>query len=139
HVTGVQTCALRSHIYPATHDAGSVDASQTNYPAMGQRLRLKAGFVIPGSWTKQEKAILLGLKKYGAMVSDNSSSFFSISITPDDRWGTNLNHLFNGSIGVTNFEVVQTTGPAEGPRSPGAPAANAGPDATALTGLPFQL
>jgi hypothetical protein len=75
------------HIYPARHDAGSVAATATNYPAMGQRLRLKASFVIPATWTKEEKALALGLKKYGAMVSDNSSSFFSISITPDNRWG----------------------------------------------------
>jgi hypothetical protein len=116
------------HIYPAAHDAGSVDASQTNYPAMGQRLRLKASFVIPANWTKEEKAVALGLKKYGAMVSDNSSSFFSISITPDDRWGNAFSHIANAQIGITNFEVIDSTGPNEGPRSPGAPTANAGPD-----------
>lgn len=116
------------HIYPARHDAGSVDASQTNYPAMGQRLRLKASFVIPANWTKAEKAFALGLKKYGAMVSDNSSSFFSISITPDDRWGDVFDDISRAQIGITNFEVVQTTDEFEGPRSPGAPTANAGPD-----------
>src|SRR5437588_860908 len=31
-------------------------------------------------------------------------------------------------IGISNFEIVQTTGPTEGPRSPGAPAVDAGPD-----------
>lgn len=127
------------HIYPATHDAGSVSASQTNYPAMGQRLRLKAGYAIPFNWTKQEKALLLGLKKYGAMVSDNSSSFFSISITPDDRWGNAFNNLASVGLGLTNFEVIQTTGPTEGPRAAGAPTANAGADAVATVGLPFQL
>lgn len=116
------------HIYPATHDAGSVDASQTNYPAMGQRLRLKANFSIPANWTKEEKALALGLKKYGAMVSDNSSSFFSISITPDNRWGSAFDDIASAQIGITNFEVVDTTGPNEGPRSPGAPVANAGTD-----------
>jgi hypothetical protein len=117
------------HIYPARHDAGSVDASQTNYPAMGQRLRLKASFVIPGTWTKEEKALALGLKKYGAMVSDNSSSFFSISITPDNRWGNAFTHLTgSGAIAITNFEVIQSTSTNEGPRSPGAPTANAGAD-----------
>src|ERR1019366_6479333 len=50
-----------TNIYPATHFAGSVAATQTNYPAMGQRLRLKAGYVIPANWTKEEKALLLGL------------------------------------------------------------------------------
>jgi len=127
------------HIYPATHHAGSVSASQTNYPAMGQRLRLKASYAIPANWTKEEKALLLGLKKYGAMVSDNSSSFFSISITPDDRWGTAFDHISSVGIGITNFEAIQTTGPTEGPRSAGAPTANAGPDAIATVGVPFQL
>lgn len=128
-----------AHIYPATHDAGSRSASATNYPAMGQRLRLKAGFVVPAGWTKEEKALVLGLKKYGALVSDNSSSFFSISITPDDRWGNAFNDIANGGIGITNFEVVQTTGPTEGPRSPGAPAANTGADQTVPIFQPAQL
>lgn len=127
------------HIYPATHHAGAVSASQTNYPAMGQRLRLKASYAIPANWTKEEKALLLGLKKYGALVSDNSSSFFSISITPDDRWGNAFNNLSSVGLGITNFEVIQTTGPAGGPRSSGAPTANAGADAAATVGVPFPL
>ena len=128
------------HIYPATHDAGSVTATATNYPAMGQRLRLKAGFVIPAGWTKEEKALALGLKKYGGMVSDNSSSFFSLSITPDDRWPANaFDDLNAGGLAITNFEVIQTTGPNEGPRSPGAPQANAGPDQTVPVGQPVPL
>ena len=127
------------HIYPARHDAGSVAADQTNYPAMGQRLRLKASFVIPNNWTKEEKALALGLKKYGAMVSDNSSSFFSISITPDDRWGSAFADIASAQIGITNFEVVQTTGEFEGPRSPGAPIVNAGPDQDVSLAIAAQL
>ena len=127
------------HIYPATHDAGSVSGQQTNYPAMGQRLRLKAAYVIPANWTTEEKALLLGLKKYGAMVSDNSSSFFSISITPDDRWGSKLDHIINRSIGITNFEVIRTTGNGEGPRSTGAAVANAGSDQTVALGQAVPL
>ena len=128
------------YIYPATHDAGSEPASAANYPAMGQRLRLKAGYVIPASWTKEEKAVLLGLKKYGAMVADNSSSFFSISITPDDRWGNVFNDFSGPGLAITNFEVVLTTGTNEGPRSAGAPVANAGPDQTvpAYQAAPLQ-
>ena len=53
----------REYIYPAVHYASSIAASSTNYPAMGQRSRLKASVVIPSNWTTQEKAILLGLKK----------------------------------------------------------------------------
>jgi hypothetical protein len=129
----------QQHIYPATHDAGSVSATQTNYPAMGQRLRLKAGYVIQTNWTKEEKALLLGLKKYGTMVSDNSSSFFSISITPDNRWGNAFADIANAGLGITNFEVIQTTETNEGPRSAGAPAANAGSDQTVVFGQMAQL
>jgi hypothetical protein len=116
----------KEHIYPATHYASTTPATQTNVPAMGQRLRLKSSFVISNTWAKEEKAILLALKKYGALVADNGN-FFSISITPDDRWpGNAFSHI--ASIGITNFEVIQTTGTNEGPRSAGAPVAYAGAD-----------
>jgi hypothetical protein len=117
----------REYIYSAVHYASSIPPSSTNYPAMGQRLRLKPSFVIPSNWTIEEKAILLGLKKYGAIVAENSGGFFSISVAPDDRWPANcFDHL--ASISIDNFEVIQTTGPTEGPRSPGAPTVDAGPD-----------
>jgi hypothetical protein len=116
----------REYIYPATHYASSIPATSVNYPAMGQRVRLKASFVIPSNWTIEEKAVLLGLKKYGALVADNGN-FFSISVCPDDRFANNaFNNLSN--IDINNFEVIQTTGATGGPRSPGAPSVNAGPD-----------
>ena len=93
---------------------------------MGQRLRLKAGFVIPSNWTIEERAVLLALKKYGAIVADNGN-FFSVSVCPDNRFSSSaFSHL--STIDISNFEVIQTTGPAEGPRSPGAPSVDAGPD-----------
>ncbi|HYJ04373.1 MAG TPA: hypothetical protein VEX43_04525 [Chthoniobacterales bacterium] len=116
----------REYIYPATHYASSIPATSTSYPAMGQRVRLKAGFVIPDNWTIEEKAVLRALKKYGALVADNGG-FFSVSVCPDDRFATNaFDHL--STIGISNFEIIQTTGPTEGPRSPGAPSVNAGAD-----------
>src|SRR4051812_35548662 len=116
----------REYIYPATHYASSIPATSTNYPAMGQRVRLKAGFVIPDSWTIEEKAVLRALKKYGALVADNGN-FFSVSVCPDDRFTASaFDHL--STIAIGNFEVVQTTGPSEGPRSPGTPTVAAGPD-----------
>ncbi|MFO1475714.1 MAG: hypothetical protein U1F98_03565 [Verrucomicrobiota bacterium] len=127
----------KAHLYPATHDASSTAATYVNVPAMGQRVRLKSGFVIPSGWAREEKALLLGLKKYGALVADNGG-FFSISITPDDRWPANAFSHISG-ISITNFEVVQSTGPTEGPRSPGAPSVNAGPDQTVLTGSAVTL
>ena len=65
----------REYIYPANHYASSIPASSTNYPAMGQRFRLKSSFVIPDNWTIEEKAILRALKKYGGMVADNGNFF----------------------------------------------------------------
>jgi hypothetical protein len=114
----------KAHIYPATHDAS--DLTGTNLPAMGQRLRLKASFNVPNNWTIYEKAVVAALKKYGAIVADNGN-FFSISVAPDSRFpGNAFSNL--SSIGVNQFEVIQTTGPTGGPRSPGAPTANAGAD-----------
>jgi len=127
----------REYIYPATHFASTTPAAQTNVPAMGQRVRLKSSFVIPTTWAREEKAILLALKKYGAIVADNGG-FFSISVTPDNRWSANaFSHL--SSVGITNFEVIQTTGPNEGPRSAGGPAVDAGPDQSVLTDAPATL
>src|SRR5947209_10092631 len=116
----------REYIYPATHFASSIPASSASYPAMGQRVRLKADFVIPDNWTIEEKAVLKALKKYGALVADNGN-FFSVSVCPDDRFAGNaFDHL--STVAISNFEVIQTTGPLEGPRSPGAPTVNAGED-----------
>jgi hypothetical protein len=116
----------REYIYPAQHYASSIPATSVTYPAMGQRLRLKADFVIPPSWTIEERAVLLALKKYGAMLADNGN-FFSISVCPDDRFASNaFDHL--STITIDNFDVIATTGPNEGPRAPGAPAVDAGPD-----------
>lgn len=133
----VKRSRYQNYIYPATHYAAPANNTSVNLPAMGQRVRLKSSFVIPANWTKQEKAVLLALKKYGALVADNGN-FFSISVTPDDRWPANCFDHFN-SVGITNFEVIQTTGPTGGPRSPGAPTAFAGPDQNAAVGVPVRL
>jgi len=111
-------------IYPATHNASVGNLTNPNIPAMGQRIRLKAGFVIPPTWTIEEKAVCLGLKKYGGLVADNGN-FFSFSVCPDDRFSANAFSDLS-SIAISNFEVVLSTGSTGGPRSPGAPLANAG-------------
>jgi hypothetical protein len=133
----VNQSLYQNYIYPATHYAAPSGNTNVNLPAMGQRLRLKAAYVIPANFTKEENAVLLGLKKYGAMVADNGN-FFSISVTPDDRWPQGCFDDLT-SVSITNFEVVQTTGPTGGPRSPGAPTANAGPDQSVLPGFPLPL
>jgi hypothetical protein len=57
----VKRTRYNHYIYPATHYASYATNTSTNLPSMGQRLRLKSSFVIPANWTKQEKAVLLGL------------------------------------------------------------------------------
>jgi hypothetical protein len=116
------------YLYPASHFASVPSTTDANVPAMGQRVRLKSSFAIPSTWTKQEKAVLLGLKKYGALVADNGG-FFSISVTPDDRYPLGCFDRLS-SVAISNFEIVQSTGATQGPRSPGAPTANAGIDQT---------
>ena len=128
-------------IYPATHQASVGNTTSPDIPAMGQRLRLKAAFAIPATWTKQEKAVCLALKKYGGLVADNGG-FFSFSVCPDDRFPANAFGNLS-SIALSNFEVVQSTGAAQGPRSPGAPGASAGGGQTipfgALATLPGSV
>ena len=111
-------------IYPATHQASVGSTTSADIPAMGQRLRMKANFVIPANWTKQEKAVCLGLKKYGGIVADNGG-FLSFSVCPDERFPANAFGNLS-AIAISNFEVVQSTGATQGPRAPGAPAASAG-------------
>ncbi len=124
-------------IYPATHQASVNKTSNPNVPAMGQRLRLKASFNIPASWAVEEKAVCLGLKKYGGLVADNGG-FLSFSVCPDDRFPANaFAHI--SSIAISSFEVVQSTGTNQGPRSPGAPVASAGGDQSIPFGAAASL
>lgn len=127
----------REYIYPATHHASNPSTTDPNVPAMGQRLRLKASFVIPSTWTPEAKCVARAMKKYGCIVADNGN-FFQISVTPDDRWPVGaFDNLWD--VDVNQFEVVQTTGANEGPRSPNPPVANAGADRSGQVGAPVAL
>ena len=119
----------KEYIYPATHHASSIgntNANFANYPAMGQRVRLKSSFSVPTSWTKQSKAVANALKTYGAFVADNGG-FFSVSACPDQRFPANCFANVQ-TLDVNQFEVITTTGVNEGPRAANAPSADAGVD-----------
>lgn len=89
-------------IHPATHAASS--SSNQNYPPMGMRVRLKAGFDISG-FAPHIQVILKALKKYGMFVADNGSNWY-ISGAPDTRWDDEeLGEL--KTIAGSNFEVVK--------------------------------
>jgi hypothetical protein len=91
-------------VLPANHYA-STDTSP-NLPPMGMRVRLKASYVIPTSFSPVTKTILRALKTYGMMVADNGSNWY-ISGAPDSRW--NNSRLVGELSQVTgaDFEVVK--------------------------------
>jgi hypothetical protein len=76
---------------------------------MGMRVRLKASFVIPSTYSRETRAILKALQKYGMMVADNGSNWF-ISGAPDERWNNNTLVGELGQVQGSNFEVVQMKG-----------------------------
>jgi len=89
-------------IHPATHAASN--SNNGNYPPMGMRVRLKAGFDISG-FAPHVQVILKALKKYGMFVADNGSNWY-ISGAPDSRWvDDELGEL--KTIQGNNFEVVK--------------------------------
>jgi hypothetical protein len=94
----------RAYIYPARHFASNL--TDPNLPAMGQRLRLKAGFDTSG-FPRQARIVLKALKRYGMLMADNGSNWF-ISGSPSSGWDNDqLNAL--KSVEGRNFEVVDTS------------------------------
>lgn len=89
-------------VHPATHAAS--DNYSDNYPPMGIRVRLKAGFDISG-FSPRIQVILKALKKYGMFLADNGSNWY-ITGTHDIRWDDEeLGEL--KTIKGSNFEVVK--------------------------------
>ena len=96
-----------AYVPPANHWAS--DDQNPNLPPMGMRVRLKASYAIPGSFSKETKAILQALKTYGMMVADNGSNWY-ISGAPNDGWnnGNLVGEL--SQVKGSNFEVVKMEG-----------------------------
>ena len=112
-LSGAITHALRftvpqtrnTYIWPARHKASSLTGTQ--YPQMGLRFRLKAGFDISG-FTPRIQVILRALKKYGMIVADNGSAWY-LSGAPDPRWSDDELHTLTQLVG-SNFEAVDESG-----------------------------
>ena len=95
----------RAFVWPARHYASSLTGTQ--YPPMGARFRLRAGFDISG-YSADNQVILRAMKKYGMMLADNGSAWF-ISGAPDPRWNdSDLHNL--GLIKGSDFEAVDVSG-----------------------------
>ncbi|HEX3323862.1 MAG TPA: hypothetical protein VHR65_01805 [Solirubrobacterales bacterium] len=69
-------------VHPASHCAG--DTADPNAPAMGTRLRLKAGYGL-GGFSGAARVIAEALKRYGMIAADNGSNWF-FSGSSDHRW-----------------------------------------------------
>jgi hypothetical protein len=76
---------------------------------MGMRVRLKAAYAIPASFSAETRAILQALKTYGMMVADNGSNWY-ISGAPDPRWDNDSLVSQLGQVPGSDFEVVQMVG-----------------------------
>jgi hypothetical protein len=91
----------KAFIWPARHQASSI--TDTNYPPMGQRFRLKASFNMSG-YAADVQVLLRAMQTYGIILADNGSAWF-ISGIPDDRWDNNHLSQFRQLRG-TDFEAV---------------------------------
>jgi len=93
-----------AYVYPASHEAGSGDPSNT--PRMGERFRLKQSFDISG-FSPANQVILQAMKDYGLIVADNGSNWY-ISGEPSTRWNDNELRQLKSIMG-SNFEAVDLT------------------------------
>jgi len=90
-------------VHPASHCAG--DTPNSNAPAMGTRLRLKADYGL-GDFSGGAKVIAEALKHYGMIVADNGSNWY-VSGSSDRRWNDeNLDQLKR--IPGSAFQVVRS-------------------------------
>jgi hypothetical protein len=94
----------QAFVWPARHFASSLTGTQ--YPPMGQRFRLRAGFDLSG-FSPPVQVILQALKEYGMMLADNGSAWF-ISGVPDERWDNDVLAEL-GAVEGTNFEAVDVS------------------------------
>ncbi len=93
-----------AYIYPATHSDG-VYGHDPNFPPMGLRLRLKAGFDVSG-YPEPVQVILRAMKTYGLVVADTGGDWY-VSGVPDNRWKDSVLRELEKVKG-SDFEAVDT-------------------------------
>lgn len=97
----------RAYVPPATHWASN--NTSTDVPPMGMRVRLKASYAIPASFSTESRAILQSMKTYGMLVADNGSNWY-VSGAPDPRWNNDKLVSELGSVKGSSFEVLRMDG-----------------------------
>ena len=97
----------RAYVPPASHWASS--NTSADLPPMGMRVRLKASFVIPASFSAPTRALLTAMKTHGMIVADNGSNWY-VSGTPDERWDNDALVREFAQVHGSDFEVVRMDG-----------------------------
>jgi hypothetical protein len=95
----------RRFIWPARHQAGSVD--DRSYPPMGARFRLKAGFDI-SPYRADTRVVLRAMKRYGLVLADNGSPWY-FQGTSEKGWPTGMLDELK-TIPASAFVAVDTSG-----------------------------
>ena len=94
----------RRFVWPARHQAGSVN--DQNYPPMGSRFRLKAGFDTSGL-RADTRTVLRAMATYGLILADNGSPWY-FQGTADNRWPEGLLDELK-KIPASAFEAVDAS------------------------------
>jgi hypothetical protein len=88
-------------VWPGRHQASGI--TDTDYPPMGERFRLKASFNI-STFSPQTQVILRALQQYGMFLADNGTAWYLCGV-PDPGWDNNqLREL--EQVQGTDFEAV---------------------------------
>ncbi len=93
-------------VWPARHYAS--DRTGSNYPPMGQRFRLKAGFDI-SPYSPELQTIFRAMQRYGIILADNGSAWY-ISGMPDPRWDNDMLVSGFSQVRGSDFEAVDASG-----------------------------
>ncbi len=94
-----------AYVWPARHEASNL--TDTSYPPLGQRFRLKAGFDITG-FTAPMQVLLRAMKTYGIILADNGSNWY-VSGTQDDRWDNDMLVQGFSQLRGDDFEAVNVS------------------------------
>lgn len=94
----------RDYVWPARHFASSL--SDSSYPPLGQRFRLKQDFDI-SQFSPDIQVILTALKTYGMILADNGSAWY-LSGAPDERWDNDILRELKELQG-SDFEAVDVS------------------------------
>ena len=76
---------------------------------MGMRVRLKASYSIPSTFSTETRALLTAMKTHGMFVADNGSNWY-VSGAPDPRWNNDTLNRELGQVRGSHFEVVRMDG-----------------------------